>query len=195
MEKLRVFAFADEASPAISGQIAAMERNGLQGLEIRGVDGENVSGISLDKAREVRRRLEDAGLTVWSVGSPIGKIDLEKDDFAAHLDKLRHTLDVGRELGAKQTDIFFKITIPASTPFILVAARLGLSTSLTTLMASEIVGGDKGIGMMIQQANGYYQMDVMLMGIILLGIIGIIFEKIVKFLERRFTGWQETIQA
>ena len=56
------------------------------------------------------------------------------------------------------------------------------------------VGGDKGIGMMIQQANGYYQMDVMLMGIILLGIIGICFEKIVKFLERRFTGWQETIQ-
>ena len=35
---------------------------------------------------------------------------------------------------------------------------------MTTLMASEIVGGDKGIGMMIQQANGYYQMDVMLIG-------------------------------
>ena len=103
-------------------------------------------------------------------------------------------IKAARVLGAKQSDIFFKITIPASTPFILVAARLGLSTSMTTLMASEIVGGDKGIGMMIQQANGYYQMDVVLMGIILLGIIGIIFEKIVKFLERRFTGWQETIQ-
>ena len=103
-------------------------------------------------------------------------------------------IKAARVLGAKQKDIFFKITIPASTPFILVAARLGLSTSMTTLMASEIVGGDKGIGMMIQQANGYYQMDVMLMGIILLGIIGICFEKIVKFLERRFTGWQETIQ-
>ena len=96
-------------------------------------------------------------------------------------------------LGAKQSDIFFKVTIPASTPFILVAARLGLSTSLTTLMASEIVGGDRGIGMMIQQASGYYQMDVVLLGIILLGVIGIIFEKIVRFLERRFTGWQETI--
>ena len=103
-------------------------------------------------------------------------------------------IKAARVLGAKQTDIFFKITIPASTPFILVAARLGLSTSLTTLMASEIVGGDKGIGMMIQRASGYYQMDVVLMGIILLGIIGIIFEKIVKYLERRFTGWQETIQ-
>ena len=103
-------------------------------------------------------------------------------------------IKAARVLGANQFDIFFKVTIPATTPFILVAARLGLSTSMTTLMASEIVGGDKGIGMMIQQANGYYQMDVMLMGIILLGVIGICFEKIVKFLERRFTGWQETIQ-
>ena len=48
--------------------------------------------------------------------------------------------------------------------------------------------------MMIQQASGYYQMDVVLLGIIMLGIIGICFEKIVRFLERRFTGWQETIQ-
>ncbi|MFU0831489.1 MAG: ABC transmembrane type-1 domain-containing protein [Oscillospiraceae bacterium] len=103
-------------------------------------------------------------------------------------------IKAARVLGANQNDIFFKITIPASTPFILVAARLGLSTSLTTLMASEIVGGDKGLGMMIQKASGYYQMDVMLLGIILLGIIGICFEKIVRFLERRLTGWQETIQ-
>lgn len=103
-------------------------------------------------------------------------------------------IKAARVLGAKQSDIFFKVTIPASTPFILVAARLGLSTSLTTLMASEIVGGDRGLGMMIQQASGYYQMDVVLLGIIMLGIIGICFEKIVRYLERRFTGWQETIQ-
>lgn len=103
-------------------------------------------------------------------------------------------IKAARVLGAKQKDIFFKVTIPASTPFILVAARLGLSTSLTTLMASEIIGGDRGIGMMIQQASGYYQMDVVLLGIILLGVIGICFEKIVRFLERRFTGWQETMR-
>ena len=103
-------------------------------------------------------------------------------------------IKAARVLGAKQSDIFFKITIPASTPFILVAARLGLSTAMTTLMASEIVGGDRGLGMMIQQASSYFQRDVMLMGIILLGVIGICFEKIVRFLERRFTGWQETIQ-
>ena len=102
-------------------------------------------------------------------------------------------IKAARVLGARQSDIFFKVTIPAATPYILVAARLGLSTSLTTLMASEIVGGDRGLGM-IQKASGYYQMDIVLLGIIVLGVIGIAFEKIVRGLERRFTGWQETIQ-
>ena len=103
-------------------------------------------------------------------------------------------IKAARVLGAKQKDIFFKVTIPATTPFILVAARLGLSTSLTTLMASEIVGGDRGLGMMIQKASGYYDMGTVLMGIIVIGIIGISMEKLVRFLERRLTGWQETVQ-
>mgnify|MGYP006967372800 CR=1 FL=1 len=41
---MRIFAFADEANSAIDKQIEAMVRNNLQGLEIRGVDGKNVSG-------------------------------------------------------------------------------------------------------------------------------------------------------
>lgn len=47
---------------------------------------------------------------------------------------------------------------------------------------------------MIQRSSGQYDMGTMLMGIIVVGIIGLIFEQIVKFLERRFTGWQETVQ-
>ena len=109
---MRIYAFADEASPAIDGQIAAMRRNGLNGLEIRGVDGENVSAISLEKAKEVRRKLDDAGLCTWSIGSPIGKIDIETGDFAAHLEQLRHTLEVAQVLGAKRLRMF-SFYIPA----------------------------------------------------------------------------------
>ena len=109
---MRIYAFADEASPAIDGQIAAMRRNGLNGLEIRGVDGENVSAISLEKAKEVRRKLDDAGLCIWSIGSPIGKIDIETGDFAAHLEQLRHTLEVAQVLGAKRLRMF-SFYIPA----------------------------------------------------------------------------------
>ena len=111
MNKPKIFAFADEASPSVDGQITAMLRNHMDGVELRNVDGENVSDISLDKAREVRRRLDDAGLTTWSIGSPIGKIDIVKDDFKAHLDKLRHTVDVARILGAENIRMF-SFTIP-----------------------------------------------------------------------------------
>ena len=106
MNKMKIYAFADEASGQINGQIAAMQRNGLQGLEIRGVDGQNISDISIEKAHEVRRKLDDAGLAVWSMGSPIGKIGIESDGFAAHLDKLRHTIELADVLGAKNLRMF-----------------------------------------------------------------------------------------
>jgi len=106
LNNLHIYAFADEASPRIDEQIKAMVRNGLQGLEIRNVDGENVSAISLDKAREVRKKLDDAGLITWSIGSPLGKIDIEKGSFEEHLDSLRHTLEVASVLGAKNIRMF-----------------------------------------------------------------------------------------
>ena len=112
MNDIRVFAFADEASAEITGQIAAMQRNSLNGLEIRNADGTNVSDLTLNKAKEIRARMDDAGLTVWSIGSPIGKIDIVKDDFAAHLNKFRHTLDIADVLGAKNIRLF-SFYIPA----------------------------------------------------------------------------------
>jgi len=106
MKQLNIYAFADEASGQIDRQIEAMQRNGLNGLEIRGVDGQNISDITIEKAREVRRKLDNAGLCVWSMGSPIGKISIESEGFAAHLDKLRHTLALADVLGAKNLRMF-----------------------------------------------------------------------------------------
>lgn len=103
-------------------------------------------------------------------------------------------IKAAKVLGATDRDIFFKVVIPASTPFILVGARLGLSASLTTLVAAELTGASKGLGMMIQKAQGYYDMATVLMGILIIGVIGLAFEQIVRFLERKLTGWQETMQ-
>ena len=104
-ENWKIYAFADEASPELDGQIAALQRNKLLGPELRGVNGKSVTELTADEAREVRRRLDDAGLTVWSLGSPIGKITLD-DDFEAHLELLRHTLELGNILGAEAIRLF-----------------------------------------------------------------------------------------
>jgi len=101
-------------------------------------------------------------------------------------------IKAAKVLGAKDRTIFFQVVIPASTPFILVGVRLGLSAALTTLVAAEMTGASKGLGMMVTSAGQYYDMATVLMGIIVIGIIGLTLEKIVKLLERRLTGWQET---
>ncbi len=105
MKNINVYAFADEASGSIDKQIAAMKRNGLTGLEIRNVDGTNVSDISPEKAQEVHQKLKEAGLVVWSIGSPIGKIGIG-EDFEAHMEKFRHTLEVAKVLQCNNIRLF-----------------------------------------------------------------------------------------
>ena len=103
-------------------------------------------------------------------------------------------IKAAKVLGAKDRDIFFKVIVPASTPFILVGVRLGLAASLTTLIAAELTGAQVGLGEMIQSASLYLKMDVVILGIVIIGIIGFTLDKIVLFLERKLTGWQETRQ-
>lgn len=105
MQKVKIYAFADEASPQIDQQILAMQRNGLNGLEIRNVDGANISDITREKAKEVKEKLAGAGLVTWSIGSPIGKIKIH-DDFAPHLEKFKHTLEIAQILGAENIRLF-----------------------------------------------------------------------------------------
>ena len=101
----KLAAFADEAGESLDVQIAAMVRNGIDYLEIRGVDGQNVSQITAAKAREVKEQLAAAGRSVWSVGSPFGKIGIE-DEFAPHLELFKRGLETAAILGAKHLRLF-----------------------------------------------------------------------------------------
>ena len=82
-------AFSDEAGKSLAEQIDAMKLNGVSGMEIRGVDGENVSKITTAKAKEIKKAMDDNGLRVWSIGSPTGKIKIT-DPFEPHFDEFKH---------------------------------------------------------------------------------------------------------
>lgn len=101
----RLAAFADEADPYLEGQIEAMMENGISLLEIRGVDGENILDIPKKKAREIRARMDQAGLGVWSIGSPCGKIAVTAP-FEPHLEKFRRGLELAHILGAAHFRLF-----------------------------------------------------------------------------------------
>lgn len=105
MKKLLISGFSDEISPDFDEQLAAVKEFGLSHIELRGVDGTNVSDLSPQKLREVKAKLSDAGISVSSIGSPIGKIAID-DDFAAHMDKLKRTLEIQKELNAPYIRVF-----------------------------------------------------------------------------------------
>ena len=100
-------------------------------------------------------------------------------------------IKAARVLGATDRDIFIRVITPATLPFILTAVRLGASVALTTLIAAESTGAVAGLGMRIRSLNNSFDAAPMLAYVIIIGIIGITLEKIIKFLERKLTGWQE----
>lgn len=101
----RLCAFSDEAGSSLAEQIAALKRNGIGLTEIRNVDGVNVSDFTLEKAREYADRLKENGIEVWSVGSPIGKIEIT-DDFGRHLEVLEHIIELAKIFGTDRVRVF-----------------------------------------------------------------------------------------
>lgn len=102
---MKLCAFADEASVSVSGQIDALKRNGIGLLEIRGVDGENIADITPAKAKEVKKMLDDAGIRVWSMGSPLGKHKMDCD-FAPHAEKIKRIMELSYIFEAPRIRMF-----------------------------------------------------------------------------------------
>ena len=92
--------------------------------------------------------------------------------------------------GAKDRNLFLGVIVPSSFPFILTAMRLGVGAAMTTLVASELTGTTFGLGAYIQTQGSNLEMDGAIMGIIVLGIVGILLDKILLFAEKRLTRWK-----
>lgn len=103
--KIKLSAFADEYSSAFQEQIQILKQEGIKYLEIRNVDGENVASITLEKAKEIKARLDENNLKVSSIGSPLGKIDIT-DDFDEHLKVARHIFEIAKILDCQYVRMF-----------------------------------------------------------------------------------------
>lgn len=100
-------------------------------------------------------------------------------------------IKAARVLGANDAVLFTRVIFPATTPFIITSIRLGISVALTTLIAAESTGANAGLGMRIRALSSSFETEPMMLYIIVVGIIGMLAEKILKFFERRLTSWQE----
>lgn len=105
MAKFVLSAFSDEYSHDFDEQLEGLAKNGLSLMEIRGVNGKNISAVTPDEARELKKKLDDAGIAVGALGSPLGKIKLS-DDYEEHLESLKRQLELAHILGTENIRMF-----------------------------------------------------------------------------------------
>jgi sugar phosphate isomerase/epimerase len=101
----QVSAFADEAGESCAQQIESLQKAGLQHIDIRAIDGFNVTLLPIEQAHIIKQQLDAAGISVNMFGSPIGKIDIS-EDFELDLEKLRHLGELAPVLGCRAVRIF-----------------------------------------------------------------------------------------
>ncbi len=105
LKDVKLCAFADEAADDLAGQIDMMQAGGIEYLEIRAIDRINVTKFTDEQVKGYKAQLDDAGIKVWSIGSPHGKIKIT-DSFEKELDRFKRTLEIAHMMEAKCMRIF-----------------------------------------------------------------------------------------
>lgn len=93
-------------------------------------------------------------------------------------------------LGASKGQILRHVIIPNSLPEIFTGARVAMGVCWGTVVAAELVAAEKGAGMMIIAASKFQLTDIVVMGIILIGIIGYGIDILMRLAERRLVPWK-----
>ena len=105
MAKIILSAFADEYSNSFTEQLEALRSFGIGYVEVRGVDGKNISVLTPDDVRGMKQKLDYYGIGVSAMGSPIGKIKLD-GDVRGHFEMAKRVFESANELGAKYVRMF-----------------------------------------------------------------------------------------
>ena len=141
MAKFFFSAFADEAADDLDGQIAALKRNGIGYIEPRFVDKKGILTLTEQELIDMKKKLDAAGITVGSLGSPIGKYPIE-EPFDVHLEDFKKALRAAKLLpkseNANSKQSFWSIR---SLIFILIAIVL-ISASIIYMIFG--LGGSFG---------------------------------------------------
>lgn len=91
--------------------------------------------------------------------------------------------------GASRWQIFCTVILPSTFPEIFVGIRTAFGVAYTTLVSAEMIAATAGIGWMVIDAYKYLKMDVVFVGIIIMGITGVLIDYLLTLVEKKVIFW------
>jgi ABC-type nitrate/sulfonate/bicarbonate transport system permease component len=99
-------------------------------------------------------------------------------------------LEIGRAYGATDTQIFFKIILPAAIPFIMAGVRLSVGLAIIGIIVAEFFTAISGLGGMIVEYANVFATAKLFVPIIVIALVGVVLTELVMWLERRLSKWR-----
>lgn len=98
--------------------------------------------------------------------------------------------EIARVYGFNRWQRLIKVIFPAALPAIFVGLRYGLTQAWLTIVIGEMVGIELGVGSLIVQARNLFQIDIMLVLILTLGVVGLLIDKAFGLIESYLLRWR-----
>lgn len=131
---------------------------------------------------------EGAKITVIFVGTLFQLIPMVADNIRSVQDDL---VNAGYTLGATRKQVIFKILIPGMMPKLMDTLRMMMGWAWTYLVVAEIVAANSGLGYSILKAQRFLKTDVIFMGILVIGILGLITDRVFAWINKKLFKWAE----
>ena len=93
-------------------------------------------------------------------------------------------------MGASYAQVIRHVVLPSALPEILVGMRIAIGFGWTTLVAAEMVAANVGLGQMVLNASNFLRTDIVIMGIIVIGVVAYLFDLLMRWCERKLVPWK-----
>jgi len=99
-------------------------------------------------------------------------------------------INAAYSMGATYAQVIRHVILPAALPEILVGMRIAIGFGWTTLVAAEMVAANVGLGQMVLNASNFLRTDIVIMGIVVIGVVAYVFDLFMRWVERRLVPWK-----
>ena len=99
-------------------------------------------------------------------------------------------VNVSKTCGASHWRTFIRVGVPSSMPMVFAGMRISLGNSWSTLVAAEMLAANKGLGYMILMGRSFGRIDIIMSGMVMIGILGIVFNSIFDVIEKYVLRWR-----